>query len=390
MESKPAAEPDRTPDAEWTVRRYMGRQGRSDSRVGLGWAMLWVSLLVGSALAILVQDHASALQQQVTIPLPSGGPPRELVAACKMQRSTLAVEVVASATEYNPDRAERVADGWLIHDRYTRRVVELDDSLQKRAQWGRPGDGPLEYGGVPAGLGKTESGGTYIVDERPPSVLVFDTIAEEYRLQLERPFIDHAVVASGRLLLASNLGIQATQMSRGREVATAWSLDDLGIAVSADGQPPSFLLRKSHTGYLYAGTTTQSAIWQLDGGEGGPRKVVQRCVPRAWQDVHRKAPVFDDGPFKGRGYSLHTLEDFVVLEGGRLLALGALDVNEDRHKSVELYDVGGALVKSWILPLAEAKAVFDPYNPRRILVLGTKGEEPARLIEVDGESYPSS
>ena len=174
--------------------------------------------------------------------------------------------------EYYPDRAERVADGWLIHDR-------------------------LEYGGVPAGLGKTASGGTYIVDERPPSVLVFDTIAEEYRLQLE---------------------------------------------------------------------------------------------PRAWQDVHRKAPVFDDGPFKGRGYSLHTLEDFVVLEGGRLLALGALDVNEDRHKSVELYDVGGALVKSWILPLAEAKAVFDPYNPRRILVLGTKGEEPARLIEVDGESYPSS
>lgn len=359
------------------------------SRVGLGLAMLRILLLVGSAPAVLVQDHASALQQQVTILLPSGGPSRGLVAACKMQRSTLAVEVVASAAEYYPDRAERVADGWLVHDRYTKRVVELDDSLRKTAEWGRPGEGPLEYGGVPVGLGRTESGGTYIVDEQPPSVLVFDTIAEEYRLHLERPFIDHAVVAGGRLLLASNLGIQAAQMSRGREAATAWSLDDLGIAVSADGQPPSFLLRKSRSGYLYAGTTTQSAIWLLD-GEGGPRKVVQRCVPRAWQDVHRKAPVFNDGPFKGHGYSLYTLEDFVVLGGGRLLALGALDVNEDRHKSVELYGVGGELVKSWILPLAEPKAVFDPHRPSRILVLGTKGEEHARLIEVDGEGYPSS
>ena len=170
----------------------------------------------------------------------------------------------------------------------------------------------------------------------------------------------------------------------------AWSHDDLGITVYDDGQPPHFRLRNGGDGHLYAGATTQSAIWVLDEANA-PRKVVQRCVPQAWQEVHRKAPVFESGPFKGLGYSMTTLADYTVLEGGRVLALGTLATNSDGHLSVELYDTSGEQIRAWQLPLGTSQAVFDPHNSRRLLVWGThKGDKHVRLIEVDGEGYPSA
>lgn len=88
---------------------------------------------------------------------------------------------------------------------------------------------------------------------------------------------------------------------------------------------------------------------------------------------------------------MQTLADYTVLDSGRVLALGTLAANGDRHVSVELYDADGELIRAWELPLRTSQAVFDPQNPRRLLVWGTfKGDKHVRLIEVDGAGYPSA
>ena len=345
--------------------------------------------LVGILAMCFPVHEAWAGQQSVTLPVSFPSPPDELQAACDMERSPLTAKVVASSAEYYPKLAERISGGWLIYDRYADQVVELDDYLREVARWGRKGPGPLEYRGTVQGFGRTGSDGTFVVDDSPPSLMVFGATENEYRLDVTRR-LDHAIEADNQLLLASTLGIHGTSLTRDGEVAMEWSREDLGINVYDDGQPPHFRLRRGGDGSLYAGTTTPSAIWALD-GENSPRKVVQRCVPKAWQEVHRKAPVFETGPFRGHGYSMQTLADYTVLDSGRVLALGTLAANGDRHVSVELYDADGELIRAWELPLRTSQAVFDPQNPRRLLVWGTfKGDKHVRLIEVDGAGYPSA
>lgn len=352
------------------------------------WIARWL-LLVGFLTMCLPSGTAWATQHRhsVTLPVSFPEPPDELSAACDLERLPLALEVVASSVDHYPTAAERTSGGWLVYDRYADQVVELDDDLREIARWGRKGPGPLEYQGTVQGFGRTEAGGTFVVDDSPPSVMVFGA-AEEHRLDVPH-LLDHAINAGNWLLLASTLGIHRTTLAPVGEVTTEWTREDLGIAVYDNAQPPHFLLRRGGDGFLYAGTTTQSAIFLLN-GESAPRKVIQRCVPKEWQAVHRKAPVFENGPFKGHGYSLQTLADYTVLESGRVLALGTLATN-DGHVSIELYDASGEMARAWELPLATSQAMFDPYNPRRLLVWGTsKGDKHVRLIEIAGEDYPSS
>ena len=348
-------------------------------------AALLVAMVAGSA--PVAAEGAVPLQDRRAPP--AIRPPEVLTTACEMKRTPLAVEVVANSMTHYPRHAERISSGWLIHERYDRQVVELDNDLREVARWGRKGPGPLEYRGRVLAFGRTDSGSTFVVDDSPPSVMVFGSTEEEYLLNVHRPH--HAVNAGGRLLLASSLGIHEATISRDGAGERVWRHEDLEIDVSKEGKPSRYLLRSSGDGAVYAAATSQSAIWVLN-GKGGPRKIVQRCVPRAWQEMHRRAPVFESGPFKGEKYSLRTLGDYAVLDEGRLLTLGTLHTNAQLHGSLELYNADGALVRAWELPLpSSARKVLDPYNPRRLLVWGPwKGEEHVRLIEVDGEGYPSS
>ena len=347
-------------------------------------ALLFVAVAAGSGTAGV---GAIAAVQAPGAPLPFR-PPEALVTACEMERWPLTVEVVATSTAHYPRHAERVPGGWLVYERYDQQVVELDDDLREVARWGRKGPGPLEYRGNVPGFGRTESGGTFVVDDSPPSVMTFGATGTEYRLDVPRPH--HAVAVGDRLMLASSAGIHEATISGDETDATTWSHEDLGIDISEDGKPSRYLLR-SGDGSVYAAATSQSAIWALS-GKDAPRKVVQRCVPKAWQEMHRKAPVFERGRFKGQRYSLRTLGDYAVLDEGRLLALGTLHTNADLHSSLELYNADGEMVWAWEIPMpSSSRKVFDPYNPRRLLVWGPwKGEEHVRLIEVDGENYPSS
>ena len=243
-------------------------------------AVLSVAVAVGAGLVGV--DYAAAFQDQVA--RPSIRPPEALTAACEMERSPLSVDVVASSLDHYPRHAERIPGGWLIYDRYDRQVVELADDLREVARWGREGPGPLEYGGRVRGLGRTESGSTFVVDDSPPAVMMFGGPGEEYRLDVPRPH--HAVRLDDRLLIASSAGIHETTFSHDGEVATPWSHEDLAIPVSERGKSSRYWLRKSSNGSVYAAATSQSAIWLLNGEENVPRKVVQRCVPNAWREMH--------------------------------------------------------------------------------------------------------
>lgn len=347
-------------------------------------AVLLAAVAAGSG-TVGIGDAAAL--QDTGAPL-SFRPPEALVTACEMQRQPLTVEVVATSAAHYPRQAERIPGGWLVYERYDQQVVELDDALREVARWGRKGPGPLEYRGRVPGFGRTASGRTFVVDDSPPSIMTFGATGKEYRLDIPRPH--HAVAVGDRLIVASSAGIHEATTSGDGAGAATWSHEDLGIDVSEDGEPSRYLLR-SGGGSLYAAATSQSAIWVLN-GKDDPGKVVQRCVPNAWREMHRKAPVFERGPFKGQKYSLRTLGDYAVLDERRLLALGTLHTNAELHSSLELYNADGEVVRAWEIPLpSSSKKVFDPYNPRRLLVWGPwKGEEHVRLIEVDGEGYPSS
>ncbi len=78
----------------------------------------------------------------------------------------------------------------------------------------------------------------------------------------------------------------------------------------------------------------------------------------------------------------------------RTLTLGRLrirDRNDDvRGISLELYGADGDLAEAWLLEVSGAAlGIFDPHNPRRLLIWN-QGERPGvTLIEVDAPGYPS-
>lgn len=387
-------------------------RGRSEVHFGrrrtLGFVALSKSatILIGCALggcialAVLPCDgRAYLLQQQTTnfrFPLGDASIADELHTACPLERTLLSVTELASNPGHSPQKARRVADGWLVYDRYDRQVIELSADLQVVARWGKVGEGPMEYRagrGGPPGFGRTEAGETFVVDDGPPSIMALGLHRNEYQLERGQGtpnFLDDAINVNDRILMAGDReGIFEGTLGE-RSLAVRWSLEDMGIVVGEDGQSPSFLLRRGRDGKLYAGASNQSAIWTLDDGPS-PRKVLQRCLPTGLMNIFTDAPRMQGGVIDGWRYSITTMVDFLVLRTGHVLTLGALDVGADLQRSIEMYDDSGTLVRAWTLPLkGRVRGAFDPQDPRRILIWDGDDEEHVRLIEVDGEGYPSS
>ncbi len=336
--------------------------------------------------------------------------PKEYTTPCELERSPLAVQEVARASDYGLSKAERLDHGWTTYDEYSQRIVELNDRLETVAVWGRAGPGPLEYRGSPPGLGKTSAGVPFAVDNTtPPTVLLFGQRREEYAL---RPpgghmgLVQDAVTTSDDLFLASSEGIFESALGEGRATLRWEAGRDFRIVVSPKGASPHFRLRLGADGALYAATLYQSAIWSLN-KNATPRKILQRCVPDVWKSVHSSAPTTRAPSVALPGMTVRgsdgvkilrkTLADFTVLSTGQILVLGGLHLDDGDGpwgRSLELYDSNGALVRAWTMPIT-GNAVFDPYNPRRLLTWGHWGgpdaqfEGVARLIEVNGEGYPA-
>ena len=329
--------------------------------------------------------------------------PKELTTACALDRSPLVVKEISSNLAFSPSMAERVPGGWLVYDRYARQVFELDDRLDEVARWGRRGEGPLEYDREPAGFGRTNAGETLLF--RPsPSVIAFRGQTSHQIEGLEISLVDHAVNLDERLLMANHIGVFETVLGQ-RKAVMKWGSGNLGVMVGDRGVRPIYRLREGPGGNLYAAAMVQSWIWSLDEGKE-PEKIVERCVPDLWRTAHVQAHATRPKAMAGLPPEImavvraecdpcyqarRTLVDFTILRTRQVLALGALDANADGHQSIELYDAGGDLLQAWLLPWrTKVRGLFDPFNPRRLLIWGGEDEEHVRLIEVAGEGYPAA
>lgn len=329
--------------------------------------------------------------------------PKELTTACALDRSPLVIKEIASNLAFSPGTAERVSGGWLVYDRYDRQVIELNDRLEEVARWGRRGEGPLEYDREPAGFGRTDAGETLLF-RLSPSVIAFGSQTSHLIEGLGIGRVQHAVNLDERILMANDAGIFETVLGQ-RQAATKWRSRNLGIVVGDRGVRPFYRLRKGPGGKLYAAAMVQSWIWSLDESEE-PERLIERCVPDLWRTAHVEA--FPARPKNITGFppefanmiadqcdpcyrAKETLMDFTILHTRQVLAWGALDVNADGHQSVELYDAGGDLLHAWLLPRRTwVRGIFDPFDPRRLLVWGGEYEDHVRLIEVAGEGYPAA
>lgn len=319
--------------------------------------------------------------------------PDDLFVACSLERSPLEVHEIARNSEYQPDAAVRVEGGWLIYDRWTQKVVELDNDLQRVAEWGREGEGPMEYRPNPPGIGKTASGHVFVVENTsPPSVMLFGADSVEHQIVLPAATprrVQHVIDGGDTFFLARQDGIFEAAWGQ-RSALLRWEADrDFGIQVGADGQPPRFKMREGSDGTLYVAALAQSWLWSL-GANVEPSRFIRRCVPKPWQEVHSTAPRL--GGRNPLRFSVDTMEDFLVLSTGQVLVLGGLEVDAEAHHSLELYDTDGTLMAAWLLPVSGIEGIFDPKRPHRLLVwdkgLG-HSDEGVRLIEISGQTYPS-
>ena len=166
--------------------------------------------------------------------------PEEYTNACELDRSDLAVRVIAQNAEVYPARAARTPGGWLVYDRYEEQVVELDQDLRRVGSWGRQGPGPMEYED-PVGMGRLGADRVVVVDGSPPSLIVFGpgaTDRNEHRLVMNtRPA--HAMVVDGRVLIATS-DATVHEATLDGEVRTVHTRNDLGLPQDGARELPRY------------------------------------------------------------------------------------------------------------------------------------------------------
>ena len=264
------------------------------------------------ALAAVVSSTGVASAQNLSVRIPA-----EYTNACDLDRSDLAVRVIAHNREVYPGSVAQTSAGWLVYDKYERQVLELDKDLRRIRGWGRHGPGPMEYEN-PVGLGRLDSASVVVVDGNPPSLIVFGPGENEHRLAMsERP--THAIVADGRTLIATNEATVHEVTVDGR-VRTLNTRDDFGLPASrGSGSHATPLLRANHLAF-----TGPSAIWRLG---TQPQQLVQRCVHDDLEDMLEEAVRIDLGPpFGLQAFNLTTMQDFLPLGAEGFLAIGGLVV----------------------------------------------------------------
>ena len=333
-------------------------------------------IALASALAVVAASPRASSAQEGGFRFDSRIP-SEYTYACDLDRSELAVRVIARNEEVYPDRVARTANGWLIHDRFERQVVELDEDLRRVRDWGRRGRGPMEYES-PVGLGRIDSAHVAVVDARPPSLIVLGPRGNEYRIADFDP--EHAVIIGGRIIVASS---EATihEMTVHGQVRMLNARSDFGLPESR-GSKAAAANPRLRPGYV--GFTGPSAVWVLG---PNPRQVVQRCVPEDMEDMLVDgAPMIDLGhPLGEHPMNIFTMQDFLPLGADGFLTVGGLVVRGRRLRSIERYDSKGVLVRAWQLTgYPEVKAAFDEHNIGRMLIWEEDSIDGILLVEAEG------
>ena len=305
--------------------------------------------------------------------------PSEYTYACDYPRSELTVRLIAHNQEVYPDRIAQTPSGWLVHDRYERQVVELDENLRRVRTWGRHGPGPMDYE-RPVGLGRLDSDHVVVVDNEPPSLIVFGPTDNEYRIVgLQGRQMEHAIVADGRILIATR-DATVHEVTLDGQTRILHSRHDFGLPGSRrSGAPASPRLRPGHIGLR-----GPSAIWTLG---THPQKAVQRCVHDDLEKMLKEAPRIDLGPpFGVQPYNVATMQDFLPLGAGGFLAMGGLVLKGSaRLRSIERYDSSGVLLEAWkLIGYPEVNAIFDEHNIGRLLIWNEESIDGIQLVETKG------
>ena len=231
----------------------------------------------------------------------------------------------------------------------------------------------------PVGLGRLDSANVVVVDGNPPSSIVFGPGENEHRLEMsERP--THAIVADGRILIATNEARVHAVTVDGR-VRTLNTRGDFGLPESrGSGSHATPRLRANHIAF-----TGPSTIWRLG---TQPQQIVQRCVHDDLVDMLEEAVRIDLGPpFGQQAFNLTTMQDFLPLGGEGFLAIGGLvvRVRGENLRSIERYDSRGVLQQAWQLTgYPGVSAVFDERAPGRMLIWDEDTIDGIQLVEVEG------
>ena len=304
--------------------------------------------------------------------------PEEYANACELERSDLAVRVIAQNADVYPVRAARTPDGWLVYDRYEEQVVELDQELRRVRGWGRKGPGPMEYED-PVGMLRLDSERVVVVDGSPPSLIVFGpgNDGNEHRLVMnDRP--RHAMALDGRVLIATS-DARVHEATLDGEVRTVHTRVDFGLPEEAgSGAAAVPRLRGNHIAF-----TGPSQIWTLG---AQPQRIIQRCVHDDLQDM-LEDPVLIETPFGSLPFNLTTMNDFLPLGAGGFLAMGGLVVNVGgrRLRSIEHYDSTGTRTQAWQLTgYSTVSGVFDEHAVGRMLIWDTDTIDGVQLVELEG------
>lgn len=310
----------------------------------------------------------------------------EKTTPCEMPRDELNVSVVAHNPDLYPRQAERIATGWLIYDRYERRIIQTDDQLREVRRWGREAEGPLEYSSPQAFFFlPSERFRVGVIDSRPPSFMWMDAdgSGQESRIGSEA-WPGHGLFHEGRIVFVGSVRGGVFEMSayEPQSVRVLASWDDVGLTVvEPEGQPPSGLLRVGGPNReVYLGIQSQSSVWEPATEDDGYRKIVQRCVHPSLTQLHIHGLDLIEG---FPPVAINSMQDFLVLPSGRVVTLGGLRLPRDGQvsgRSIESYSLDGTRLGAWLLPMP-AFGVFDPSNPHRLLVWD-RDIDGAQIVEV--------
>ncbi len=342
---------------------------------------------VGGTTVISLPEQASA-QQLVTVRRDAFGsdPMGRLNDACEMDRQPLDVRVVARNSNVTGLVAESVPDGWMVVDKAAGDIVVLDQQLREVVRW-QDGTGPSRRWMDPEVLAMLPTGDIAAIDSWAGPALVMPGRDGSHPV-----FGDptHAVAGGpSSIIYAAGAGIFELDVEKGT-TRRLWTLQDFGMAVDPEnGRAPTFRMRTQDDGTLHVAWRIQSSIWTVD-GQSGPQLRVQRCAPEPLLRTHLDAPSVSLGTLGPVKVSISSIADFMVLESGEVLVLGALSVGDEDHRSIELYRVDGSMKQAWQLPVSRASARFALGDPRRLLLLrdGTEDRHLV-LVELDGDGYPS-
>ena len=327
-------------------------------------------------------------QERLTVSGSSFGadPMGTLNDACKMDRQLLAARVIARNSNITALVAESVPGGWMVVDQVDGDIVLLDEQLREETRW-KTGTGLDRQWMNPEVLVMMPTGEVAAIDSWAGPAVVMPGRDGSHPV-FGNP--THAVAGRpNSIIYASGVGIYELDMDGG-STRRLWTLEDFGMALDPEkGRAPTFRMRVQDDGTLYIAWRIQSSIWSSEGGSV-PQLKVQRCAPKPLLRTHLDAPRVSLGTLGTVMVSISSIADFMVLESGEVLVLGALSVGDKNHRSIELYGTDGSMKRAWELPISRASARFAFDDPRQLLLLrdGTSDRHLA-LVAVQGDGYPA-